>query len=110
MANTPNFDPILAHIAEKLKKDIASLGDLLSQHQSLRNFGEHNRLLSEIQAGVRSIDVLGGKVDLSGTTVTATPPLRAPGPVLNKLPENPDAPVMGKVDLAALSKAIESEA
>lgn len=101
MTGIPNFNPILDHISEKLKKDIGLLGAALNHAESMRNFGEQSRLLSEIQAGIRSVDVLGGKVHLDGAATRSTPQV-------TKIPA-PDGKVpMGTVDLAALSKAIEA--
>ena len=107
MRDQLDFNPILAHIADKLKKDIHSLGAALNNADALRNFTDQSRLLDEIQAGVRSIDVLGGKVNLKGVSVseTVTPP--AAPPTL-KVPTPDGKSPLGTVDLDALSREIES--
>lgn len=61
-----DLQPILEHIAEKLDADRQALRRILDAREidDLRNFDEQDRLLREVQAGVRAINILEGSVDL----------------------------------------------
>jgi hypothetical protein len=62
-----DFAPTVRVIEAKLTADIDSLKAILARSSSsLRDFAEHNRLLAEIQAGVRAIDVLSSRTNLMG--------------------------------------------
>ena len=53
-----DFAPTVRVIEAKLTADIDSLKAVLARSSSsLRDFAEQNRLLAEIQGGVRAIDV-----------------------------------------------------
>lgn len=69
-----DFSPIKTHISEKLLRDIEQLKGMLAP-ENVRNFLEQNRLLSEIQAGIRSYDVLDGKTNLFGQVFAAAKPI-----------------------------------
>ncbi|HEY8008211.1 MAG TPA: hypothetical protein VIE66_15755 [Methylocella sp.] len=62
-----DFAPTVRLIEAKLTADIDSLKAVLARSgSSLRDFAEHNRLLAEIQASIRAIDVLSGRTNLIG--------------------------------------------
>ena len=62
-----DFAPTVRMVEAKLTADIDSLKAALARSgSSLRDFAEHNRLLAEIQAGIRAIDVLSGRTDSTG--------------------------------------------
>jgi hypothetical protein len=62
-----DFAPNVRMVEAKLTADIDSLKAVLARSgSSLRDFAEHNRLLAEIQASIRAIDVLSGRTDLTG--------------------------------------------
>ena len=59
--------PTVRVVEAKLTTDIDSLKAVLARSSSsLRDFAEQNRLLAEIQASIRAIDVLSGRTDLTG--------------------------------------------
>ena len=59
--------PTVRVVEAKLTADIDSLKAVLARSSSsLRDFAEQNRLLAEIQASIRAIDVLSGRTDLTG--------------------------------------------
>ncbi|HEY8578347.1 MAG TPA: hypothetical protein VIL72_00570 [Beijerinckiaceae bacterium] len=60
-----DLHPILDLITEKLTQDREALRRILEGRDpnDLRNFDEQDRLLWEIQAGVRSLDILEGVVE-----------------------------------------------
>ena len=72
--------PTVRVVEAKLTMDIDSLKAVLARSSSsLRDFAEQNRLLAEIQASIRAIDVLSGRTDLTGqpsTNLTGTQPRR----------------------------------
>ncbi|MBX9758312.1 MAG: hypothetical protein K2Y29_06010 [Beijerinckiaceae bacterium] len=78
MSKKINLDPVLKHIAKKLIEDRQSLSRILDSHepQGMRGFEEQERLLEHIQAGVRALDVLEGRVKLEGVKA----PYEAPAP------------------------------
>ena len=62
-----DFAPTVRVIEAKLTADMDLLKAILTRSSSsLRDFAEQNRLLAEIQAGVRAIDVLSGRTNLTG--------------------------------------------
>jgi hypothetical protein len=62
-----DFAPAVRVVEAKLTVDIDSLKAVLARSSSsLRDFAEQNRLLAEIQASVRAIDVLSGRTNLTG--------------------------------------------
>lgn len=63
-----DLHPIIGLITEKLSQDREALRRILEGRDpaDLRKFDEQDRLLSEIQAGVRSLDILEGVVDVHG--------------------------------------------
>jgi hypothetical protein len=62
-----DFAPTVRMVEAKLTADIDSLKAVLARSSSsLRDFAEQNRLLAEIQASVRAIDVLSGRTNLTG--------------------------------------------
>jgi len=62
-----DFAPTVRVVEAKLTTDIDSLKAVLARSSSsLRDFAEQNRLLAEIQASIRAIDVLSGRTDLTG--------------------------------------------
>ncbi|MFN3889683.1 MAG: hypothetical protein ACK4MV_04735 [Beijerinckiaceae bacterium] len=68
MRKLVDLHPVLDLITEKLNTDRQELRRILEARnaEELRNFDEQDRLLSEIQAGVRALDILEGNVDLEG--------------------------------------------
>lgn len=66
-----DLHPILDLITEKLSHDREALRRLLEGREpnDLRNFEEQDRLLWEVQAGVRALDILEGSADLHGAGV-----------------------------------------
>lgn len=72
-----DFAPTVRMVEAKLTADIDSLKAVLARSSSsLRDFAEQNRLLAEIQASIRAIDVLSGRTDLRGhpsTNLTGHP-------------------------------------
>jgi len=63
--------PTVRVVEAKLTTDIDSLKAVLARSSSsLRDFAEQNRLLAEIQASIRAIDVLSGRTDLTGQPST----------------------------------------
>jgi hypothetical protein len=111
--------PVLDLVEEKLKADIQALQAIVGKSDGLRDFAEQTRLLTAIQAGVRSLDVLTGQATLNGDSVD--PGKNAPKPanphegtVAFNVPQPQQAqnppPQMGTVDLEALSKALADEA
>jgi hypothetical protein len=62
-----DFAPTVRMVEAKLTADIDSLKAVLARSgSSLRDFAEHTRLLAEIQASIRAIDVLSGRTNLTG--------------------------------------------
>ena len=62
-----DFEPIVRVIEAKLTADIESLKGVLTRSSpAVRDFAQQNRLLSEVQAGVRAVDVLTGRTNLTG--------------------------------------------
>ncbi len=64
MTQNINLDPVLKHIAHKLIEDRQRLSQLLDSNGSheIRDFQEQERLLEHIQASVRALDILEGRV------------------------------------------------
>ena len=63
--------PTVRVVEAKLTMDIDLLKAVLARSSSsLRDFAEQNRLLAEIQASIRAIDVLSGRTDLTGQPST----------------------------------------
>lgn len=60
-----DMQPIAAHLLDKLGRDVMALANML-RPENIRNFQEQNRLLAEIQAGIRARDVLAGVTTLDG--------------------------------------------
>ena len=61
--------PTVRVVEAKLTRDIDSLKAVLARSSSsLRDFAEQNRLLAEIQASIRAIDVLSGRTESDGAT------------------------------------------
>ncbi len=91
MSKKINLDPVLKHIAKKLIEDRQSLSRILDSHepQGMRGFEEQERLLEHIQAGVRALDVLEGRVKLDGLKAAAEAPAPShAGPIdMEKLAE-----------------------
>ncbi len=94
MPKNVNLDPVLKHIAKKLIEDRQKLGRILEtrETQGLREFEEQECLLDHIQAGVRALDVLEGRVRLDGAATEERK---------GKL-----APVAGPVDMEKLAEAL----
>jgi hypothetical protein len=66
-----DFAPTVRVIEAKLTADIDSLKAVLARSSSsLRDFAEQNRLLAEIQASIRAIDVLSSRTNLTGELST----------------------------------------
>ena len=62
-----DFAPAVRVVEAKLTVDTDSLKAVLARSSSsIRDFAEQNRLLAEIQASVRAIDVLSGRTNLTG--------------------------------------------
>lgn len=64
-----NFSPVILHIMKKVEEDRKALSAITIApkfNDITRDFAEQDRLLSEIQAGLRAIDVLTGITDLYG--------------------------------------------
>lgn len=63
-----DLHPVLDLITDKLNADRQELRRILEAHNAdeLRDFDEQDRLLGEIQASVRSLDILEGNFDLEG--------------------------------------------
>ncbi|MBX9758311.1 MAG: hypothetical protein K2Y29_06005 [Beijerinckiaceae bacterium] len=63
-----DLHPVIDLITEKLNGDRHELRRILDARNAddLRDFEEQDRLLSEIQAGVRALDILEGNVDADG--------------------------------------------
>ena len=63
-----DLHPVLDLITEKLNADRQELRRILDARNAddLRDFEEQDRLLSEIHASVRALDILEGNVDLEG--------------------------------------------
>ena len=93
MSSKVNLDPVLKHIAKKLIADRQSLSRILDSHepQGMRGFEEQEKLLEHIQAGVRALDVLEGRVKLDGAPVAA---------------DAPDAAQAGPIDMEKLAEAL----
>lgn len=68
MRKLVDLHPVLDLITEKLNTDRQDLRRILEARNAdeLRNFDEQDRLLSEIHASVRALDILEGNVDLEG--------------------------------------------
>ena len=83
MSRKINLDPVLKHIAQKLIEDRQTLSQILESGELLgiRGFEEQERLLEHIQASVRALDILEGRVrqDVDDAHPPATE--RPPGPV-----------------------------
>lgn len=73
MTKKVNLDPVLRHIAKKLIDDRQKLSRILDSHepQGMRGFEEQEQLLEHIQASVRALDVLEGRVKLDGAPADA---------------------------------------
>lgn len=69
MSKPVNLDPVLRHITKKLIEDRQALSRLLEacDPEDLKDFGEQERLLEHIQAAVRALDILEGKVKTDDT-------------------------------------------
>ena len=66
-----DFAPTVRVVEAKLTADIDLLKAVLARSSSsLRHFAEQTRLLAEIQASIRAIDVLSGRTDLTGQLST----------------------------------------
>jgi hypothetical protein len=61
-----DFEPIIRLIEAKVTANIESLKGLLASSPAVRDFAPQKRLLSEVQAGVRAVDVLTGRTNLTG--------------------------------------------
>lgn len=63
-----DLHPVIDLITEKLNGDRHELRRILDARNAddLRDFDEQDRLLAEIQAGVRALDILEGNVDADG--------------------------------------------
>jgi len=63
-----DLHPVLDLITDKLNADRQKLRRILEAHNAdeLRDFDEQDRLLGEVQASVRSLDILEGNVDFEG--------------------------------------------
>ena len=68
MRKLVDLHPVLDLIADKLNGDRQELRRILEARnpEELRDFDEQDRLLGEIHAGVRALDILEGNVDLEG--------------------------------------------
>lgn len=68
MRKLVDLHPVLDLITDKLNGDRQELRRILDARnaEDLRNFDEQDRLLSEIHASVRALDILEGNVDLEG--------------------------------------------
>jgi hypothetical protein len=66
-----DFASTVRMVEANLTADIDSLKAVLARSgSSLRDFAEQNRLLAEIQASIRAIDVLSGRTNLTGEPST----------------------------------------
>jgi hypothetical protein len=62
-----DFEPIVRVIEAKLTADFESLKSMLARsNPAVRDFAQQNRLLSEVQASLRAVDVLTGRTNLTG--------------------------------------------
>jgi hypothetical protein len=63
-----DLHPVLDLITDKLNSDRQELRRILDARnvEELRNFEEQDRLLDEIHASVRALDILDGSVDFEG--------------------------------------------
>ena len=63
-----DLHPVLDLVTEKLNADRQELRRILDARnvEELRHFEEQDRLLAEIHASVRALDILEGNVDLEG--------------------------------------------
>ena len=63
-----DLHPVLDLITDKLNSDRQELRRILDARnvEELRNFEEQDRLLEEIHASVRALDILEGSVDFEG--------------------------------------------
>jgi len=63
-----DLHPVLEMITDKLNVDRQELRRILEARdvEELRNFEQQDRLLGEIHASVRALDILEGNVDLEG--------------------------------------------
>jgi hypothetical protein len=68
MRKLVDMHPVLDLIADKLNEDRQELRRILEARDpaELRDFELQDRLLSEVQASVRALDILEGNVDLEG--------------------------------------------
>lgn len=68
MRKLVDLHPVLDLITDKLNADRQELRRILDARnvEELRDFEEQDRLLNEIQAGVRALDILEGNADLEG--------------------------------------------
>lgn len=64
MTKKINLDPVLKHIAHRLIEDRQRLSRILDSYGSheIRDFQEQERLLEHIQASVRALDILEGRM------------------------------------------------
>lgn len=88
MTKKINLDPVLKHITQKLIGDRQRLSRILEapEPQGMRGFEEQERLLEHIQAGVRALDILEGR--MSDEEARPGEPSQALGPVdMEKLAE-----------------------
>ncbi len=68
MTKNINLDPVLKHIAHRLIEDrqrLSRILDSLGSHD-IRDFEEQVRLLENIQASVRALDILEGHTGADG--------------------------------------------
>jgi hypothetical protein len=91
MSRKINLDPVLKHVAQKLIEDRQTLSRILESGElhGIRGFEEQERLLEHIQASVRALDILEGRVspDVDDAR-TPSAPEHPPGPVdMQKLAE-----------------------
>jgi len=88
MTKTINLDPVLKHVTRKLIEDRQRLSRILDSRepQGMRGFEEQERLLEHIQAGVRALDILEGRVSDDGASTAEA--AQAQGPIdMEKLAE-----------------------
>lgn len=69
-----DLHPVLDLITDKLNADRQELRRILEAQnaEDLRDFDEQDRLLTEIQASVRGLDILEGNYDLAGNQTGVT--------------------------------------
>lgn len=66
-----DFTDVIATLEQKLDADCANLTMLMMDNEGRHNFEAQVTVLKSIQAGVRTLDVLRGEVDINGERTSA---------------------------------------